>query len=66
MSTRRHFLKALATGGVGLFVGGEAVARVVGGSLNPSSIPKYQTPMLIPPAMPLAGTITDMTGANVD
>src|SRR5215472_5717715 len=66
MSTRRYFLKALATGGVGLFVGGEAVARIPGGSLNPSSIPKYQTPMLIPPVMPLAGTVQDKSGGSVD
>lgn len=69
MNSRRHFFKALATGGIGLFVRGnpgEALARLAGGSLNPQSVPKYRAPMLIPPVMPLAGTITDKNGASVD
>jgi hypothetical protein len=68
MTIGRHFLKALATGGVGLFVRGkpgEVLAHIRGGSLNPR-IPKYRTPMLIPPVMPLAGTVTDKSGRSVD
>jgi FtsP/CotA-like multicopper oxidase with cupredoxin domain len=34
-----------------------ALGQVPGGSLDPTSIPKYETPMLIPPVMPRAGTI---------
>ena len=69
MTGRRHFLKGMATGGVGLFVrgnSGEPVAQIPGGSLKPRSVPKYQTPMLIPPVMPLAGTVTDKGAGSVD
>src|SRR5215472_2143581 len=69
MNGRRHFFKALATGGVSLVIRGnwnEAVARLSGGSLNPQSVPKYRAPMLIPPVMPLAGTLTDKSGGSVD
>ena len=69
MNSRRHFFRALATGGIGLFIRGnwnEAVARLSGGSLNPQSVPKYRVPMLIPPVMPLAGTVTDKSGGSVD
>ena len=33
-----------------------ALAAIPGGTLDPTSVPKYQTPMLIPPVMPRAGT----------
>jgi len=63
MVTRRQFLKmtgmsflALAT----LRARWQAVlAQIPGGSLDPLSIPKYQTPMLIPPVMPRAGITRD-------
>ena len=42
------------------------VSPLATATLNPVSIPKYQTPMLIPPAMPRAGTIKQMGGPNVD
>jgi FtsP/CotA-like multicopper oxidase with cupredoxin domain len=35
-------------------------------SLDPTTIPKYVTPLLIPPVMPKAGTIVQMGGKNVD
>jgi spore coat protein A, manganese oxidase len=55
--TRRQFLKYGATGGAVLFlplrVGlRQALAQVPGGTLPPGSIPKYVTPLVIPPAMP--------------
>jgi spore coat protein A, manganese oxidase len=57
-------------GGVGLFVrdkrGGQALAQIPGGTLNPLIVPKYQTPMLIPPVMPTAAKITDRKGKNID
>jgi FtsP/CotA-like multicopper oxidase with cupredoxin domain len=34
--------------------------------LAPLEIPKYTTPLLVPPAMPRAGKITDRHGKNVD
>lgn len=39
-----------------------SLAFVVGGTLDPTTIPKYVEPMQIPPAMPMTGTI----GKSVD
>src|SRR5690242_17884263 len=69
MASRRYFLRALTTGGVGLFVRGkgvQAVAQFPGGTLNPLGVPKYDTTLLIPPVMPRAGTITERGGKNID
>jgi spore coat protein A len=70
--SRRGFLKA--TGALGaaywlgpkLIIGGKVYAQIPGGTLDPISVPKYQTPMLIPPVMPRAGTIHLRTGQNAD
>jgi hypothetical protein len=35
----------------------KAYAQIPGGTLDPHSVPKYQTPLLIPPVMPKAGAI---------
>jgi spore coat protein A, manganese oxidase len=66
--SRRDFLRIGGGAGAGLFfigrIGGVpfavpvAAAPIPGGSLDPTTVPKYQTPMLIPPVMPRAGTIT--------
>jgi FtsP/CotA-like multicopper oxidase with cupredoxin domain len=42
-----------------------ALAQVPGGSLEPSTVPKYQTPMLVPPVMPKADTIV-RRGVTID
>jgi spore coat protein A, manganese oxidase len=61
MITRRTFLKY--TGGtLTLFAFDrlgipQAIAQIPGGSLDPTGIGKYETPLLIPPVMPRAGTI---------
>jgi spore coat protein A len=39
---------------------------IPGGTLDPLAIPKFQTRMLIPPAMPVAGTVKIRGGKNVD
>jgi spore coat protein A, manganese oxidase len=65
MIIRRTFLK-YTVGGTMLTLFGfdkltgisKAIAQIPGGSLDPGDIPKYQTPLLIPPVMPKAGTIT--------
>ena len=44
----------------------EALAQIPGGTLDPTSLPKYQTAMLIPPVMPRAGTITMPGGKPAD
>ena len=43
-----------------------ALAEIPGGTLEPGSVPKFQTPLLIPPVMPRAGTLTVRGGKNVD
>jgi len=73
---RREFLKVSIALGGGLFLSlkPEAarkvlamnLAQIPGGTLDPVSVPKYQTPMLIPPVMPRAGTIKSMMGKNGD
>src|SRR6266511_2948900 len=55
--TRRQLLKYGAAGGATLLlplrVGlRQALAQVPGGTLPPGGIPKYVTPLVIPPAMP--------------
>jgi FtsP/CotA-like multicopper oxidase with cupredoxin domain len=70
MINRRDFLKlsgasagALAALRYKLY---KAWAQIPGGSLDPTAVPKYQTPMLIPPVMPRAGTIKLKGGQNAD
>ena len=41
-------------------------APIPGGTLDPLTVPKYVTPLLIPPVMPKAGTIKQKGGKNVD
>jgi len=69
--SRRTFLKY--TGGTTLtlfacnrFGLREAIASIPGGTLDPSLVPKFMTPMLIPPVMPSAGTIRLPGGKNAD
>ncbi|GAB6191234.1 multicopper oxidase family protein [Desulfocastanea catecholica] len=69
--TRRKFLKISFIGGAAMFIPWhyklpEALAAIPGGTLEPDDIPKYQTPMLIPPVMPRAGTIKLQNGKNAD
>src|ERR671911_1550111 len=74
--SRRDFLRIGGGAGAGLFFIGQvgglpfkipvAAAAIPGGSLDPTTVPKYQTAMLIPPAMPRAGTPTMPGGKPVD
>jgi hypothetical protein len=76
--TRRQMLKAgLIGAGATLFwhgdtlfglLGGKrvALAQIPGGTLDPDSVTKFATPLLIPPVMPKAGTIVQRGGKNVD
>jgi FtsP/CotA-like multicopper oxidase with cupredoxin domain len=64
MVTRRSFFAYAGGTTLTLFASGrfgirQALAQVPGGSLEPSSIPKYGTPLLIPPPMPRAGLLGD-------
>jgi FtsP/CotA-like multicopper oxidase with cupredoxin domain len=56
--TRRRFLQYGAGAGAGLILwrfgaSGPAIALPIpGGTLDPTEVPKYETPLVIPPAMP--------------
>ena len=43
-----------------------AAAQIPGGTLDPTAVTKYATPLLIPPVMPRAGTVTMPGGKPVD
>ena len=71
--SRRSFIRAAGAAGAGfvLYVytpGGtpRAVAAVPGGTLDPTAVPKFVTPLLIPPVMPRAGTIRLPGGKPAD
>lgn len=70
--TRRRFLGVTGMAGAGLLlpwrglVRGASVQALPGGTLDPSSIPKYATPLVIPPAMPRTGKIRVKGGRNID
>ena len=72
MLTRRDFIKLTGASTVGWYVATQfgwvqrAMAQIPGGTLHPTLIPKYQTPLLIPPVMPRAGTITLRGGKPAD
>ena len=72
MITRRDFLKLSGAGVLSLYVATrkgfvlKGQAQIPGGTLDPVSVPKYQTPMLIPPAMPRAGKVKQQMAKNVD
>jgi FtsP/CotA-like multicopper oxidase with cupredoxin domain len=71
MITRRTFLKYTgattltwyAVNKLGFL---EAIAEIPGGTLGPFAVPKFETPLLIPPVMPKAGTIVQRGGKNID
>jgi FtsP/CotA-like multicopper oxidase with cupredoxin domain len=69
--TRRRFLQYGVVGGAALLflvrVGSHSVlAQVPGGTLPPESIPKYTTPLVIPPAMPRTSRLTMPGGKLTD
>jgi FtsP/CotA-like multicopper oxidase with cupredoxin domain len=71
MVTRRTFLAYTGGTALTLFATGkfgirQALAQIPGGTLHPEAIPKYVTPLLIPPVMPKAGTIAQKGGKNID
>ena len=72
MVSRRNFLKLSGAGLLSLYVASRgkyalrAQAQIPGGTLDPVAVPKYSTPLLIPPVMASAGTIKQMGGKNVD
>lgn len=73
MISRRAFLKLSGAGILSLYTATRSksirkvfAAPIPGGTLDPLNVPKYQTPLLIPPAMPRAGKVRQKMGKNVD
>ena len=71
MITRRTFLKytagtALTWYAFNKFGLPKAIAQIPGGTLDPHLVPKFQTPLLIPPVMPKAGRLVQRGGKNID
>jgi FtsP/CotA-like multicopper oxidase with cupredoxin domain len=72
MLTRRDFFKLTGASTVAWYTATQfgwvqrAIAQIPGGTLDPLSVPKYQTALLIPPVMPRAGTITLPGGKPAD
>jgi spore coat protein A len=71
MSTRRTFLAYSGGTSLALFTYGtlgvkRALAHILGGTLDPAVVPKFVTPVLVPPAMPRAGTLRLRNGKNAD
>jgi FtsP/CotA-like multicopper oxidase with cupredoxin domain len=72
--SRRTFVAWVGGAGAGFYLFGRlpgmsapvALAQIPGGSLDPADVTKYITPMLIPPVMPRAGTITMPGGKPAD
>jgi spore coat protein A len=71
--SRRTFVAWVGGAGAGFYLFGRvpglsapvALAQLPGGSLDPTTVPKFQTPLLIPPVMPKADTIV-RRGQTVD
>jgi spore coat protein A len=69
MVDRRRFIQLGTFAGAGVYLtyrNGLPKLFAQGGPLNPLAITKYQTPMLIPPVMPKAGTIKMRGGKKAD
>jgi spore coat protein A, manganese oxidase len=69
---RRTFIRAAGAGlGFVLYArlpggGSRALAAIPGGTLAPGAIPKFRTPLLVPPVMPRAGVVPQRGGTNAD
>ncbi len=72
MISRRDFLKLTGVGILSLYgvTRGKPIlkaqAAIPGGTLNPEIVPKFVTPLLIPPVMPKAGTFKGKGGKTGD
>jgi spore coat protein A len=72
--SRRTFVAWVGGASAGFYLFGRlpgmsapvALGAIPGGSLDPLSVPKYQTSLLIPPVMPRAATVVQRGGKPVD
>ncbi len=72
MISRRDFLKLSGAGVLSFYAATRGKftlrgqAQIPGGTLDPLSVPKFVTPLLIPPVMPRAGTVNIKGGKQAD
>ena len=72
--SRRTFVAWVGGASAGFYLFGRlpgvsgpvALAQIPGGTLDPGFVPKFQTPLLVPPVMPRADTIARAGGKPVD
>ena len=72
--SRRTFITWLGGTGAGFYLLGRVpgtkvpvvLAQGPGGTLDPTTIPKFETPMLIPPVMPRAAVLKQRGGKPID
>jgi spore coat protein A, manganese oxidase len=72
--SRRTFVAWVGGASAGFYLFGRlpgmsapvALAQIPGGTLDPGEVTKFATPMLVPPVMPRAGTITQRGGKPID
>jgi spore coat protein A, manganese oxidase len=72
--SRRTFVAWVGGASAGFYLFGrlpgmsapEALGQIPGGSLDPNDVSKFVTPLLIPPVMPRAGTLTMPGGKPAD
>ena len=70
--TRRDFLRLSGATGITAFVHDRfgirhpLFAQIPGGTLDPVVLPRFVSPLLVPPAMPRAGRLVVRGGRNVD
>ena len=72
--SRRTFVAWVGGASAGFYLFGRlpgtgatvALAQIPGGTLDPLAVPKFQTPMLVPPVMPRADSIPQRGGKPVD
>lgn len=75
MLSRRDFIKWSTAAGAWIYatrLGGtmqmldSAFAAIPGGTLDPAAVPKYASPVLVPPVMPRAGSVKRRGGPPID
>ena len=71
MKTRREFIKTVGAAGAATLFPWQPIVRracaaaLPGGTLDPASLPKYVTPLVIPPVMPRTGVLPQRRGRSI-
>lgn len=72
MTTRREFIQRVGVAGAATLLPWPTIINrahaeaIPGGTLNPALLPKYVTPLVIPPAMPRTAKLPQRMGKNTD